>query len=914
MSFGSFWGTDPNDPNTYEKILSRYLEGGAAGQMNLNDVLQNGNNAGNIGISNLNITDAVEVQTGLLAQGNFAALRVGDAGDNIQILGATAKGSILVGDGANTQSLGVGANGLVLTANSGTATGLEWAAGGGAAGVASVAAGVNENITITGTAVNPIVGVSNPLNGVLNIGTQNITGTTGDIILTNAPNQTTLAEGGLTAVDTAVGTTITSVAKTGLTTSTATDSMSATPTGLSKTVGATALTLSSTTAPIQLTPDAGKNCAVNISGVGNFQVNQTSIGGASQPATSVINTNGSANAVHLDLYKNSPSPANNDGIAGVSYHANNAAGTKVEYARIQADQRDITAGSENGSISVLTCVNSATPTEFFRFNGSGLSVGTNDLYKQLDTRGNNITTTAGNINIYNDQVAAGVIALTNVAPNGGISINKSGTAGGNLFINSGTSTVISSSVNTVLSGGAGVVVQQNASTQPRLITEIANVNYYPDYVYDNQNVSTPNSIPAPAIQGQRLTLINKGVSPSLDWIARGITGVNPAGVYATYSASSGLIWVARTDFNEVQVWDSTFSTQQGSVVLGGSGDQRAFCFWEESGYMFIGGSFTSVNGNATQQGGLTRVNTSAPFTEDPIYDGAGGINSVNIAGSGYGIYTITTFGGTMYCGGNFQQFSNGSSANNIFALSSYTAGSGSQTYDWMNGGVNSAVQTLLGAGSYLFIGGDFTNVYTGTSPVSYQHLVSWTSGVYDFVAGNAWNGSVNTLQFVNSGSLVFVGGAFTITSQSYSCYIDYLSPNSSAQDTTLSISNPLTRGSTFYNGNTYVSTVANGIYYLNYPTWVYDDDAINGYTPRFIGNLNGQLNVAYQDTPDYYQRTSLTQNGVWTLSSGNFKFNGLLYTTFTMGIRDQAQQFLGDLTGGTPIWRQIANTPYGSFS
>ena len=912
MSFGSFWGTDPNDPNTYEKILSRYLEGGAAGQMNLNDVLQNGNNAGNIGISNLNITDAVEVQTGLLSQGNFAALRVGDAGDNIQILGATTKGSILVGDGANTQSLGVGANGLVLTANSGTATGLEWAAGGGAAGVASVAAGAN--ITITGTAVNPIVGVSNPLTAVLNIGTQNITGTTGDIILTNAPNQTTIGESGLTAVDTAVGTTTTSVAKTGLTTATATDSVSVNRLGISKTVGATALAIDATAAPITITPFAGTDLNQIISGTGKVHTTQSSTGGASQPAYQVENTNGGANAVHIDLYKNSSSPAANDGIGGISYHANNAAGTSVEYARIQADQRDTTTGSENGSVSVLVAQNSPTPAEFFRFNGSGLSAGTNDLYKPLDVRGNIITTTSGSINLYNDQVATGTVGLTNVAPSGNITITKTGTTGGTVLINSGRDITITSSISTSLNSGSGVYVFQSSSTQPKLQTEIANVIYYPDFVFDNQNISTPNSIPPPSIQGQRLTLINKGVSPSLDWIARGITGVNPSGIYATLQASSGLIWVARIDTNTVDIWDATMTSLQGTVSFFGSGDQRAYCLYEESGWIYIGGSFTSVNGNATQQGGLTRVSGSMPFAEDPIYDGAGSIFGVGIAGSGYGVYCITTFGGTMYCGGTFQQFSNGSSAYHIFSVANYGGGGGSQTYDWMNGGVNNSVYTVLGAGSYLFLGGDFTQVYTGTSPVSYSYLATWNGGVYDFVAGNAWNGGVNALQYVNAGSLLFVGGAFTITAQSYSCFIDYNSPNSTAQDSNLSLSNPATRGSTFYNGNTYISTVNNGIKYLNYPLWVNDDDAVNGYTPRFIGNLNGQLNVAYQDVGDYWQRTALSQVGVWTLSSGNFKFNATLYTTFTMGIRDQAQQFIGDLTGGTPIWREIANTPWGAFS
>jgi hypothetical protein len=233
----------------------------------------------------------------------------------------------------------------------------------------------------------------------------------------------------------------------------------------------------------------------------------------------------------------------------------------------------------------------------------------------------------------------------------------------------------------------------------------------------------------------------------------------------------------------------------------------------------------------------------------------------------------------------------------------------------MGGGVNDSVWTLLPASSYLFIGGKFTQAYFNTSPVNYQYIATWNgSSIYDYVGGNAFNAAVNTIQYTNSGNFLFVGGDFTHTGYIYTAYIDYIAPNTIHSETLLIISNPLTRGSTFYNGNTFVSTQNNGIKFLNYPTWVNDDDAVNGFTPSFIGNLNGQLNVAYQNTGDYYQRTTLSQNGVWQLTSGNFKFNTTLYTIYTIGIRDQAQQFIGDLTGGTFIWREIGYNPWGTFS
>jgi hypothetical protein len=643
-------------------------------------------------------------------------------------------------------------------------------------------------------------------------------------------------------------------------------------------------------------------------------ISQTTIGGATDPILKTENTNAGATGTTIEVYKNSVSPATNDIISTLSFYANNSSAGKVEYGRIQLDQRDITAGSENGSISVLTCNNSATPTEFFRFNGSGLTTGTNDLYRPIDTRGNNITTTSGNIQLYNDQVSNGNINLTNTGVNGSIALLKTGVSSGSISISSSTTLSLTSSNNITANSLNGTVqIIQSISSTTKLTTDIANINYYPDYVIDNQGVNTPVAIPPPNIQNQRLTVYNKGVTPTSSWVARGLSGVNPSGIFATYSASNGSIWVARTDSNTVDIWDATLSTLLGSVGLTGAAG-RAYCFYEESGYMFIGGSFNAVNGNATPQNGLTRVGTSSPFTEDPIYDGAGGINGVDVNNGGNGVYALHAWSGVLYCGGTFTVFSNFSPAYNIFNMSSYTSGSGSQIYDWMNGGVNNSVWTLLPSGSFLFIGGDFSQVYYGTSAVGYQFIVSWNSGIYDFVDNNSFNSSVYTIQYTNTGNYLFVGGLFTHTLQAYSCYIDYVTPTTSNTGSGLSISTPLTRGSTFYNGNTYVSTGNDGIYYSSsIGVWVNDGTATTGNTVSFIGNLNGQINTAYQNIGDYWQKLVVSQTAQWTLTSGVFKFNNISYTSITLSMRDVAWDFLGDLVGGTPTWRQISYNPWGGY-
>lgn len=81
------------------------------GDMTLGAVLVNGNSALTpIGAIPQNATDfntlgCLKIETGVVGQGNNLALQVGEAGDNLQIKGGTNLGSILVGNGANTEEL-----------------------------------------------------------------------------------------------------------------------------------------------------------------------------------------------------------------------------------------------------------------------------------------------------------------------------------------------------------------------------------------------------------------------------------------------------------------------------------------------------------------------------------------------------------------------------------------------------------------------------------------------------------------------------------------------------------------------------------------------------------------------------------------------------------------------------------------
>jgi hypothetical protein len=133
----------------------------------------------------------VKIETGTVGQGNNLALVIGEAGDTLQIKGATTKGSILVGNGANTEELAIPVapapvppNGSVLILDDTQPLGVRW--GGESGDVNSITPG--NNINIAGTSANPIVELQSPLTTGLNMGAVAITdsvastGTAGQVL------------------------------------------------------------------------------------------------------------------------------------------------------------------------------------------------------------------------------------------------------------------------------------------------------------------------------------------------------------------------------------------------------------------------------------------------------------------------------------------------------------------------------------------------------------------------------------------------------------------------------------------------------------------------------------------------------------------------------------------------------------
>jgi hypothetical protein len=120
--------------------------------------------------TDFNTLGCIKIETGTVGQGNNLALVIGEAGDTLQIKGATTKGSLLVGNGANTEEFAVPAppppNGSVLILDSTQPLGVRW--GGESGPISTITAG--NNIDILGTSANPIVAFQTPTTANIRLG------------------------------------------------------------------------------------------------------------------------------------------------------------------------------------------------------------------------------------------------------------------------------------------------------------------------------------------------------------------------------------------------------------------------------------------------------------------------------------------------------------------------------------------------------------------------------------------------------------------------------------------------------------------------------------------------------------------------------------------------------------------------
>jgi hypothetical protein len=470
-------------------------------------------------------------------------------------------------------------------------------------------------------------------------------------------------------------------------------------------------------------------------------------------------------------------------------------------------------------------------------------------------------------------------------------------------------TVGSAQLQLVGAGGFadGISISQLFGQGTTLTTPLSNVKYYPDTYLNNNNSSTV-SVPAPQVINQRLTLNNLGLSTLYQWNDYN----NP--VFSGYSAftidSNSNVWLAQEGTGNIQVWDNAISTQLYTITVSGmSGTPKVNVFYEAGGYMWIGGVFDTINGNATLQYSITRVSLST-YGEDPIVDGSNFIYGVQ---GGQEVLTIyeDNPNALMLFGGNFTNFSNGGQASYIASIASPFATTGSQTFAEFFGGMNNRVYVIYVASNRVFVGGDFTisGVNSG-SPVGYQYCSywDWSSVAWLDTALNTLNGSVYAIEPTPYG-YIWLGGAFNSPSPTpYNVYIEDATPQNWV-DTTLNMTTPILRSQSFGNGSTFAVMNGTNLYESSsFQQWV-DLNAVGGTgTVKGVNSFNGTYKVIYDSYNYIRSLTVLTHQCIFT---GPFKYDGTLYANYTIATRDVSQMFIGD--NGCVFW-SIIGQGVGTFS
>jgi hypothetical protein len=166
--------------------------------------------------------------------------------------------------------------------------------------------------------------------------------------------------------------------------------------------------LSSIGTPISITPVAGQDLTVNVSGAGELAVVQSSTGGATNPLTRLENTNATG-SVAMEVYKNKPTAVvAGDVLFNQSVYGKDATNAKQEYTRITHTIRDGAAGGEDGSIE-MACFTGGAVSTFLQINGIENEV---NCLKNLDMGGNNIKLRLGRF--YHQRADNFINTITNI--------------------------------------------------------------------------------------------------------------------------------------------------------------------------------------------------------------------------------------------------------------------------------------------------------------------------------------------------------------------------------------------------------------------------------------------------------------------------------------------------------------------
>lgn len=330
---------------------------GSSANQNLQQVLSLGNSAGSQSATDFNNVGAVSVETGKVYQGNFLSLQIGETGDTLQIKGATNLGSMLAGNGVNTEELVVGADGLFLKADSGASLGVSWAAAPTLQQVLTAGnSALNTEIILTSSlpTTNTISSGGMVTTGILNLNGDSVSiNTTGNNVGINS------------------GTSVNIVATDGVYLTASNDPMTLTSAAL--------MTLNSAD-DINLTATTSLTGKINVNATNGLVINQQ---GLTPPDTTITTLNG--NIIEIFEDKNtSVGIINTVQIDTTNLYIDNTDNTNQtqSYCRVSPNEVEIYDHTNSGGNASITKISSTS----FDYNPSG----TKPLFYQFTYEVSNI--------------------------------------------------------------------------------------------------------------------------------------------------------------------------------------------------------------------------------------------------------------------------------------------------------------------------------------------------------------------------------------------------------------------------------------------------------------------------------------------------------------------------------------------
>jgi hypothetical protein len=374
-----------------------------------------------------------------------------------------------------------------------------------------------------------------------------------------------------------------------------------------------------------------------------------------------------------------------------------------------------------------------------------------------------------------------------------------------------------------------------------------------------------------------------------------------------------VVWIAVG--NAIQIYDINLNSNVGGVSVNGSSysTTKINAIFGVGGYVYIGGDFTSVNGSAQAQYGLTRINRiSAPYSEDPMWDSSTGCDGVN----GY-INTITadsTNFNDIIFSGFFSSLHNPSPGNfsNMVKVSGNSSG-GMNTFTNDGGELSANLEVLcsLEYNGRNWFGGVFSFVANFGSNIPANYIATYTTGSsWTQVDSNSFNGAVLSLSFSVTGN-VLAGGNFNHTSPAYLCYLDASTPSNPYTPVNISPNPIALNGISAINGFDVVQDGGTQVWSASaLNNWVYYGTSNSGQQPSGIAYFNGAIRTSYSTWTFFRTPTANSQSASFNVSGGNYKSGNGTFTNYTFTNANQAQQFLGD---GAGVWRPIGST-IGTFS